>query len=65
MNFWELFKIFLGTDNIVLSRLRDTCSHVPINPKPKLEREKEGGTHTVKLESYFCHLGQLVFLFLE
>jgi len=56
------FSFFLGTDNLVLSRVRGDCYHVPNVPTPKLEREIRGGTYRVKLEVYFCHLSQLCFL---
>lgn len=38
--FLGTFGFFLGTDNLVLSRVRGESSHVPSVPTPKLEREK-------------------------
>lgn len=57
------FSFFLGTNNLVLSRVVGDCSHVPSVPTPKLEREKERGVQRVKLEAYFCHLSQFKFLY--
>lgn len=54
----------MGTDDLVLSRLRGTCSHVPKNPKPKLEREKEGGyTHSKIRELFLSFRSISVFIF--
>lgn len=62
--FLGTFQKFLGTDDLVLSRLAAVCSHVPMFPAPKLEREKEGGyTHSKIRELFLSFRSISVFIF--